>query len=440
MFPRSPLTIPQRLYPSNEPAVSVPDVLPEILLLAQDTDEKAPVQLANTLWYKYRTSEEWSLKVWDNTIASLRQISTLNFNPAVCRTYAQRYAGLLSGVDQRLPQGLDDHVLKWFLGPGTTELHTLNRDVWLIFVPTLVNLVVADAISTTTVLEGLIYPAWSAAASLADQEDARIISTYLSPATSLFELLLLRDQVTSEDVQDICVENLMSLQRIVTRRRRVFSQEHFPSLVAAIPTLVLLEHNSHLSDAIRTRISVLRSRLCQRHDFKQAVYRDLDQVRTVFERPLEMDGSPGYLRESLVVALRLALDDGSPSRSVSPHPETLADLYVLATPSTPASASQWKPLSSLLSPWKRAATEIELQFALRHLGEDLSRGNTRNAASASLNQLTDQIFSHSFTREEASFVATIVQCAGAEVAGKVPCFLRPILFELISLTSSLTTA
>ena len=395
-----------------------------------------PVQLANSLWYKYRTSEEWSLKVWDNTVASLRQISALNFNPAVCRTYAQRYAGLLSGVDQRLPHGFDDHVLKWFFGLGTTELHTLNRDVWLIFVPTLVNLVVTDAVSTTTLLQGLIYPAWTAATSVTTQGDAETISTYLSPATSLFELLLLRDQVTSEDDQDICVDNLMSLQRIVTRRRRVFSQEHFPSLVAAIPTLVLLEHNPHLSDVIRTRISILRSRLCQHHDFKQAVYRDLDQVRTVFEQSLETGGSPGYLRESLVVALRLALDDGSPSRSLFSRPQTPADFHIPATPSAPASASQWKPLSSLLSPWKRAATEIELQFALRHLGEDLSRGDTRNAASASLNQLTDQIFSHSFTREEASFVATIVQCAGAEVAGKVPPFCAAIHFKLMPLVSS----
>jgi len=247
-------------------------------------------------------------------VASLRQISTLNFNPAVCRTYARRYANLLSGVDQRLPQGLDDHVLNWFLGPGTVELPTLNRDVWLIFVSMLVNLVVTDAVSTTTLLQGLIYPAWSAAASVTDREGAESVSTYLPPATSLFELLLLRDHVVPEDDQDICVDNLTSLQRIVTRRRKVFSQDHFLSLVAAIPTLVLLEHNFHLSEEIRTRVSVLRSRLCQRHDFKQAVYRDLDQVRTVFEQPLELDSSPGYLRESLVVALRLALDDGSPSR------------------------------------------------------------------------------------------------------------------------------
>lgn len=271
------------------------------------------MQLANTLWYKYRTSEEWSSKVWDNTVASLRQISTLNFNPAVCRTYARRYANLLSGVDQRLPHGLDEYVLKWLLGPGITELRTLNRDVWLIFVPTLVNLVVMDAVSTTTILQGLVYPAWSAAASATNQEDAENISTHLSPATSLFELLLLRDQVTSEDAEDICADSLMSLQRIVTRRRTVFSQDHFPSLVAAIPTLVLLEHNHRLPGAIRTRINVLRSRLCQRHDLKQAVYRDLDQVRTVFERPLETGGSPAYFRESLVVALRLTLDDGSPS-------------------------------------------------------------------------------------------------------------------------------
>lgn len=278
------------------------------------------MELATALWYKYRTSEEWPSKVWGSTVTNLRQISTLNFNPAICKTYARRYADLLSGVDQRLPNGLDSHVLEWFLGPGTTELHTLNWDLWLIFVPTLVNLVVADAVSTVTLLRGLIYPAWSVAASVASREDAETVSTYLSAATSLFELLLLRDQVTPEDDQDILVDDLMSLQRIVTRRRRIFSQEHFPSLVAAIPTLVLLEHNPYLLDAIRTRISVLRSRLCQRHDFKQAVYRDLDQVRTLFEQPLETDGSPSYLRESLVVALRLALDDGSPSQLLLSSP------------------------------------------------------------------------------------------------------------------------
>ena len=255
-------------------------------------------------------------------MASLRQISALNFNPAVCRTYARRYADLLSGVDQRLPHGLNDHVLRWFLGPGTTELHTLGRDVWLIFVPTLVNLVVMDAVSTTTILQGLVYPVWSAAASVTSPGDAGLIFTYLSSATSLFELLLLRDRVASDDVEGVWVDNLMSLQRIFTRRRRVFSQEHFPSLVAAIPTLVLLEHNSHLSDAIRTRTSILRSKLCQRHDFKQAVYRDLDQVRTIFEHPLETDGSPAYLRESLVVALRLALDDGSPSQLFPSRPNS----------------------------------------------------------------------------------------------------------------------
>lgn len=129
-----------------------------------------------------------------------------------------------------------------------------------------------------------------------------------------------------------------------------------------------------------------------------------------------------------------------PQVSRFPRVWPLADLPVPVTPSTPASASQWKPLSSLLSPWKRAATEIELQFALRHLGEDLSRGDTRNAASASLNQLTDQIFSHSFTRDEAGFVAAIVQCAGAEVAGKVASFFALIRFELMHLISSLTTA
>lgn len=63
---------------------------------------------------------------------------------------------------------------------------------------------------------------------------------------------------------------------------------------------------------------------------------------------------------------------------------------------------------------------MELQFALRQLGEDLSRdGSVKNAAWASLDQLGDQIFSHSFTTEEADFVAVIAKGAGPGVAGQV---------------------
>ena len=62
---------------------------------------------------------------------------------------------------------------------------------------------------------------------------------------------------------------------------------------------------------------------------------------------------------------------------------------------------------------------MELQFALRQLGEDLSRDNVRETACASLNQLGEQIFSHSFTAEEADFVAVIAKGAGPGVSGKV---------------------
>jgi hypothetical protein len=72
---------------------------------------------------------------------------------------------------------------------------------------------------------------------------------------------------------------------------------------------------------------------------------------------------------------------------------------------------------------------VELQFALRQLGEDLSREGVKNHACTSLDQLGDQIFSHSFTGEEADFVAVIAKGAGAGVSGKVRFILA---YHLIS--------
>jgi hypothetical protein len=62
---------------------------------------------------------------------------------------------------------------------------------------------------------------------------------------------------------------------------------------------------------------------------------------------------------------------------------------------------------------------VELQFALRQLGEDMLRPGMKESACSSLDQLGDQIFSHSLTTEEADFVAVITQDAGPGVSGKV---------------------
>ncbi|EEB98785.1 hypothetical protein MPER_01650, partial [Moniliophthora perniciosa FA553] len=142
------------LQPHTDHPNLVPDVLPEILMLVDNTEADLPSMLANGLWIKYRMSFDWAWKVWDNTIASLRQIPVMTPDTRTRRTLALRYGTFLWHVDQHLPAGLDGQVLRWFLGPGRNEMAALSVDAWDVVTVVLLYLSVHGALQTTTILEG----------------------------------------------------------------------------------------------------------------------------------------------------------------------------------------------------------------------------------------------------------------------------------------------
>jgi mediator of RNA polymerase II transcription subunit 12 len=298
------------LYPSNDPPDPVPPVLPEILLLAQDTGPEAPSVLANSLWYKYRTAPNWAWIVWDNTIASLRQIPAMIPNLAGRRVCALRYASFLLHVDQHLPDSFDKHVLSWLLGPGLHELPALSSDVWDVVTIVFIDLVLREALTTTTLLQGFVYPAWQVGATV-DNQQVEQLQLYLIAANTLFERLLLRDGGNDATEEGVLFIDLLDIQRLITRRQSVYSGTHFPLLLGSIPTLVSMEGNFHLPEDIRKATASIRLRVCQLDEFRQGIYRDLDEVREAFEQPLKAEEIQEGLHESLVAALRLIFDDGS---------------------------------------------------------------------------------------------------------------------------------
>ena len=94
-------------------------------MLATDPAPEAPSMLANGLWYKYMTSPDWAWKVWDNTIASLRQLPVMVQDVSSQRACALRYAEFLLHVDQHLPRGFDDQIRSWLTGSGRNEVAVL---------------------------------------------------------------------------------------------------------------------------------------------------------------------------------------------------------------------------------------------------------------------------------------------------------------------------
>lgn len=292
------------MHPETEHPDAVPPVLPEILLLADDPNPEAPSILANSLWYKYRTAFDWAWKVWDNTVASLRQIPLMTSDLTDRRGCALRYGSFLLQVDQHLPGGIDDQVLRWFLGPGKNEVAALNSETWDVLTVVLLYLSVHGALTTTTILRGLVYPAWQLCANVLPAQQVHPVEVFLPAANRLFERLLLREECS---VDGFPPADLLDVQRILTRRQEVYREPHFSLLIAVIPTLVLVENNEHIPDDLRRESKSLRCTLCETEEFRQGAYRNLDIVRDAFEQQLQSGNADEKLEEPMIDALRLVL-------------------------------------------------------------------------------------------------------------------------------------
>ena len=78
----------------------------------------------------------------------------------------------------------------------------------------------------------------------------------------------------------------------------------------------------------------------------------------------------------------------------------------------------WPEVSSLLSPWKLAATTIQMQFQIKQVGRALSQATTHEVASNNLDKLTLMLFHHTKTSEEAYYVGEMTRGAEPTVAMK----------------------
>ncbi|KAG6857783.1 hypothetical protein H0H87_004199 [Tephrocybe sp. NHM501043] len=363
------------LQPATERLDVVPDVLPEILLLAGDPDQDAPSLLANSLWIKYRKSADWAWKVWDNTVASLRQVPVMTSDEAGRRVCALRYGVFLWHVDQHLALGLDGEVLRWFLGPGRNEVAALNSEAWDVLIVVLLYLSVHGALKTTTILQGLVYPAWQQAANTTVELSFPTIETFLRSANDICRRLLLSDDIND----NLPPADLFEIH---------------------IPVLICLENNLLISEELRADSTSLRLLMSQNEGFRQGAYRNLDAIREAFELSLHhLEDSNGTLHKRIVAGLRILLYDMDVSHD---------DIEL----------SEWPAMTSLLSPWKIAATMVQMQLVLKEMGQELLRDPANTLAHANLDRLILMLFNHSMSSEEAFYVGEMAQGVDSVVAGK----------------------
>ncbi|THH13392.1 hypothetical protein EW146_g6819 [Bondarzewia mesenterica] len=379
---------------------TVPTHLQEILLLPNDPRPGTAQMLANNLWYRYRTAPDWAWRVWDNTFASLRIKPQVPQDAATARARALLYAEFLLHIDEHLPHGLDEHVLNWFSGPGVAELIAIDADAWDCVMVALLYLTMQGALSTTTILQGLVYPMWQRALNPSSPAGVQAISqppeVYLRAAHEIFARLMLRTEGSGDEIPPT---DFLQSQRIRTRRQDVFADPHLLLLISNIPVLVFIENSSHIPEELRQLSSAIRHAVCDITEFRQGVYRDLNAVRDAFERWLQYDTLDEVLVEPLMDALRLILN-------------------VARTDTAAIGSSEWLDTSALLSPWKLAATAIEVQFGLKQMGERLALGTPHTHGKTKVDKLIAQFLHHHMTTEEADFVADMARGVGPTIVSK----------------------
>jgi mediator of RNA polymerase II transcription subunit 12 len=396
----------------------VPDTLPEVTALSHDPDPNAPSTLATTLWIKYRSSFDWGWKTWDNAVAAIQQIARDRLDAETRNICALRYCNFLWKVDQHLPNGLDNDVLQWLLAQGKARLGGLDDETWEVLRTVLVFLVIHGSIKTTTVLQGLIYPTWHEGATALPGQQS-IHQTCLSAVNKLSSCLLLQDDNTKEQSSPM---DLFETQCIRTMRQAVYEEPHFPLLVESIPTLIAIENNDNIPTPQRSEASILREHICQESGFRQGAYRNLDIIRNTFENsPYLIDENPASdnLIKSALAGLQMILSDSTGGMSMT----DLFETRHLTKEIEDTNICDWKEVTSLLSPWKIAATTIQMQIQVKKLGRALSHQSTSASAIADLNKLTSTLFRHTRTAEEAYYVGEMARGSDSAVASKVTSFL-----------------
>ncbi|KAF8887702.1 hypothetical protein BD779DRAFT_1672530 [Infundibulicybe gibba] len=235
------------LQPIASRPESVPDVLPEILVLAGDPNPDAPSILANA--------------------AGLVPFGMVPFS------------GTWTDISQRGSTG-SHAVVPWAREKRSAAL---NSETWDVFSTLLLYLAVHGALRTTTILRGLIYPTWQQAARLSGPQLVSMINL-LGAANFLCQRLLLCEGGSGEDMPPT---DIFDVQCLRTRRQAVYDDNDFSMLVASIPLLIMLEHNDQLPGELRQESTMLCRRLCQDRDFRLGAHRNLSIIRDAFEGSLQ---------------------------------------------------------------------------------------------------------------------------------------------------------
>jgi len=218
-------------------------------------------------------------------------------------------------ITMRSDDNLDKAISSWLdnMSPSAI-LEMLGSPHSSIVCLILLHLTARRKLQVVPLLDKLLYPAWKSASAMVIGSKDRLPGSgrrAVEASVTLAQQLLL----TAPPNEQLPPFDLLQALIIQTARAKVFDNINVQALIRNLPFLVILQTANGISSQLSGRISLLLQSLAMLPNFKAAVFRHLDLLKSVYlsnewsKPPLDPSIETG-----MVDTLKLIMSDGSSSK------------------------------------------------------------------------------------------------------------------------------
>ncbi|QRV93786.1 mediator complex subunit Med12 [Ceratobasidium sp. AG-Ba] len=370
----------QALHPQTDGTLPPSHSFQQISALLQEPSLERAATLADEVWYRHHAFESWATVIWEHIFALLCSVSSTN--PDMPKSeIASRYVAFLVRLDGHIVSGLDTCMREWFSAAmndmlGAEQAHDVLALVFL-------KLVLAGALTPSTILDGLVYPTWNQAASLEEPKPAVIALAGL--ANDLAERLLVIDDVPPSPAI-LPPSTLTEVLALSARRLPASNNAPFLALISRFPC------------------KALRILLVNQPQIVTLSSRYMDVVRDSFLKPMGLILTERL--ELLLVSVLKAIVNGGcsglPGYKTSPVIDRI----------------KHRPILARIDPWGVTKASLDLHLTLKLLESSLEQDSSRAEAKERLAEFSSSLFGRGMSSQSSDLVAGVLKGISGPVAAK----------------------
>ncbi|KAF8706022.1 Transcription mediator complex subunit Med12, partial [Rhizoctonia solani] len=387
--------ITQSLHPQTDGTVDPALSSSQIKSLVNDIPLEQVAIIADDIWYKHHALESWATGIWDHVFASLCTVPQTTPDSQKSEI-ASRYVAFLVKLSSHSISGLDSYMREW-LSTGTNDLLAAEHMYDLLEL-VLLRLVLAGVLSPSTILEGLVYPAWSLASGLSEPRPA--VSRLAGLANDLAERLLVIDDVPPAPSL-LPPSTLSEVLELSARRLPASNNATFLDFINKFPCLVAMEIQPHIEAEVQASSRALRIMLVNQPQIATLSSRYMDVVRDSFLKPTGLVLNE-RLELLLVSVLKGIVNGGLPGHKSSPVIDRVKQ----------------RPILTRIDPWGVTKASLDLHLTLKLLESSLEQDSSRAEAKERLADFSSSLFGRGMSSQSSDLVAGVLKGISGPVAAK----------------------